>query len=164
MLAPVLVALILSRDRGAAYVAAALFTVGAATDRLDGYLARRYQSVTRTGQWLDPLADKLLVAAPVVTLTAIGDFPLWAAVVIVAREALVSVLRAWLGLHGRAMPASSLAKVKTGFQLLAILFYLIPGAVRRLGPLPEVALVVAVGLTIWSGIEYLLAASRPERR
>ena len=52
-----------------------MFAVGAATDRLDGYLARRWDVSTRTGQWLDPLADKLLVGAPIITLAALGRFP-----------------------------------------------------------------------------------------
>ena len=85
--------------------AAALFLVGGATDGLDGYVARRYGAISRTGQWLDPLADKLLVAAPVLTLGAMGEFPLWALAILLAREAAISVLRVALGLRGVALPA-----------------------------------------------------------
>jgi CDP-diacylglycerol---glycerol-3-phosphate 3-phosphatidyltransferase len=140
-------------------IAAVLFVLAAATDGLDGYLARRYASTTATGQWLDPLADKVLVAAPVVTLTVLGRFPLWAAVVIVARELGVSLLRAWLGSRGRAMPASGWGKAKTAAQMAAVLLYLLP-----LGPgadgLRLWTLLVAVGLTIWSGMDYALKAGR----
>ena len=157
LLAPVLVALIVARERPASYVAAAVFVVGAATDRLDGYLARRYHSHTRTGAWLDPLADKLFTLAPVITLTALGSFPLWGAGVFVVREVAVSVLRARLGVRGRSMPASSLGKWKTAFQMLAILLYLLPldpvGDPIRLG-----ILVVAAVLTVWSGAEYFVRA------
>src|SRR5439155_16540591 len=99
LLVPALVVLILIRERTASYAAAAVFAVAAVTDGVDGYLARRFSSVTRTGQWLDPLADKLLVSAPVLTLTALGKFPVWAAVIIVAREIGISALRAWLGIR-----------------------------------------------------------------
>ena len=141
-------------------IAAVLFLVAAATDGLDGYLARRYASATATGQWLDPLADKILGAAPGVTLTVLGRFPLWAAVVIVARELGVSLLRAWLGTRGRPMPASGWGKAKTAAQMAAVLLYLLP-----LGPgaagLRFWALVVAVVLTVWSGLDYAIKASRP---
>ena len=160
LLAPVLVLLVLADDRTAAYVAAAVFVVGAATDGLDGYLARRHAATTRLGQWLDPLADKALVAAAIVTLTAVERFPLWAAIVIVVRELSVSVLRAWLGTRGRAMPASRLGKLKTAAQMLAVLLYLLP-----LGAGASAArfwvLVVTVALTLWSGIDYVVQALRP---
>jgi CDP-diacylglycerol--glycerol-3-phosphate 3-phosphatidyltransferase len=135
-------------------VGAAVFLVGAATDRLDGYLARRLASATRTGAWLDPLADKLFVLAPVVALTAVKRFPLWATVVFVVREAGVSVLRAWLGARGRSMPATPLGQWKTAVQMVAILLYLLP-LEATLDPLRLGVLVVAVGLTIWSGLDYL---------
>lgn len=139
----------------AAYVAAVVFVVGAATDRLDGYLARRFASATRTGAWLDPLADKLFVLAPVVALTAVGRFPLWATLVFVVREASVSILRAWLGTHGRSMPATPLGQWKTALQMLAILLYLLPLS-TALDPIKVGVLVAAVGLTVWSGLDYLV--------
>jgi CDP-diacylglycerol--glycerol-3-phosphate 3-phosphatidyltransferase len=139
----------------AAYVAAVVFVIGAATDRLDGYLARRFASATRTGAWLDPLADKLFVLAPVVALTTEGRFPLWAAIVFVAREAAVSVLRAWLGTHGRSMPATPLGQWKTALQMAAILLYLLPLA-PSLDPVKMGVLVTAVALTVWSGFDYLV--------
>lgn len=135
-----------------------MFFVAAATDGLDGYLARRYDSTTRTGQWLDPFADKLLISAPVVTLTALGRFPVWAAVVIVGRELAVSVLRAWLGTRGRAMPASPWGKAKTAAQILAIFLYIVPLADAEGARL--VALWLAVVLTVWSGLDYALRLSR----
>jgi CDP-diacylglycerol--glycerol-3-phosphate 3-phosphatidyltransferase len=118
LLVPLLVWLVARETRAASFAAAAVFVIGAVTDGLDGYLARKYDSVTRTGQWLDPLSDKVFVSAPVITLTALGRFPLWAAAAIVVREIAVSLLRAYLGTRGRAMPASWLGKAKTGAQLL----------------------------------------------
>lgn len=154
---PFLVVLILAGDRSASYVAALVFVVAAATDGLDGYLARRHASTSRTGQWLDPLADKVLVSAPVITLAALGEFPVWAAVVIVAREIGISLLRVVLGLRGRSMPASPSAKVKTSVQLTAIVLYILPlGSAWdgiRLG-----LLILAVVLTVVTGIQYLARA------
>jgi len=154
-LVPFLIILILAEERTASYLAAAIFVVGAATDGLDGYLARRHAAVTKTGQWLDPLADKILVAAAVVTLAAVRNLPLWAAVVIVAREVGVSLLRVYLGLRGIGMPASRAAKVKTTLQLVAITLYILPlgsGADGvKLG-----FLIAAILMTVLTGMQYLL--------
>jgi CDP-diacylglycerol---glycerol-3-phosphate 3-phosphatidyltransferase len=154
----VLVLLVVSRSDTAAVVAAAVFVFGAFTDGLDGYLARRYEGATRIGQWLDPLADKILVTAPIVAMTAIGTFPAWATVIIVVREFAVSLLRAWLGSRGIGMPASPWGKVKTAVQMLLVPLYLLP-----LDGAETVRLVVlwlAVVLTIWSGLDYFLKAAR----
>jgi CDP-diacylglycerol--glycerol-3-phosphate 3-phosphatidyltransferase len=163
LLVPFLVVLILARERSASYVAALVFAVGAATDGLDGYLARRHASTTRTGQWLDPLADKVLVAAPVITLAALGEFPVWAAVVIVAREIGVSLLRVALGLRGRSMPASPSAKVKTSVQLIAIALYILPLGSSWHG-LKLGTLIAAVVLTVWTGLQYAVRAAPLVRR
>lgn len=139
----------------AALAAALVFFVAAATDGLDGYIARRYDAATRTGQWLDPLADKLLISAPVVTLTVLGRFPLWATAAIVAREVAVSLLRAWLGTRGRAMPASPWGKAKTAAQILVVFLYIVPLGDGGEG-VRAVALWLAVVLTVWSGLDYFL--------
>ena len=157
------VVLVLSGERPAAYLAAALFVVAGVTDGLDGYLARRHASVTRLGQWLDPLADKALITAPIVALVIVGDFPLWAAAVIVVREFAVSVLRAWLGTRGRAMPASLWGKVKTAAQLLVVLLYLLPDLSEPARDVRFWFLIAAVALTVWSGLDYLRRALRRPR-
>jgi CDP-diacylglycerol--glycerol-3-phosphate 3-phosphatidyltransferase len=156
-LVPFLVILILAQERTASYVAAAIFVVGAATDGLDGYLARRHAAITRTGQWLDPLADKILVAAAVVTLTALGEFPAWAAAIIVAREVGVSILRAFLGLRGIALPASPSAKIKTTLQLVAITLYILPLGSGADG-VKVGFLIAAVVMTVATGLQYALRA------
>jgi CDP-diacylglycerol--glycerol-3-phosphate 3-phosphatidyltransferase len=164
--APVLAVLILADARPSSYLAAGIFVVAAATDGLDGYLARRYRAITQTGQWLDPLADKILVSTPVVILAALGEFPRWAALVIVVREIGVLLLRAYLGSRGRSMPASRGAKVKTTLQLVAVTLFILPlgeGAdVARLS-----ALIAAVVLTVTTGVAYGVDAwawARGDRR
>lgn len=160
---PFLVVLILAESRTASSVAAALFVMGAATDGLDGYLARRYDSTSRTGIWLDPLADKVLVSAPVITLAALGAFPVWAAVILVGREIGISALRVVLGLRGRSLPATRAAKLKTLLQLLAITLYILPlGAGAH--ALRLVVLVAALVLTVGTGAVYAVEATRWLRR
>jgi CDP-diacylglycerol---glycerol-3-phosphate 3-phosphatidyltransferase len=152
------VVLVLSGSNTAAVVAAALFVFGALTDGLDGYLARRYAGATKVGQWLDPLADKILVTAPVIALTATGRFPLWATVIIVLREFAVSLLRAWLGARGVSMPASPWGKVKTAVQMVLVPLYLLP--LEGVAGVRLAALWIAVVLTLWSGLDYFLKAAR----
>ncbi|TMK81390.1 MAG: CDP-diacylglycerol--glycerol-3-phosphate 3-phosphatidyltransferase [Actinobacteria bacterium] len=157
LLVPILVVLILAETDAASTLAAVVFVLGAMSDGLDGYLARRHGTSTRTGQWLDPLADKILVAAPVITLAAIGRFPAWAAIVIVAREVAIVLLRIALGLRGRSMPAASLAKAKTVAQVVAIGLYILPLSSGANG-IKLAFLIVAVVFTVASGARYFAAA------
>jgi CDP-diacylglycerol---glycerol-3-phosphate 3-phosphatidyltransferase len=160
LLVPLLVWLIVLETPTASYVAAAVFVVGAFSDGLDGYLARRHSMTTATGIWLDPLSDKIFVGAPIVAMTLIGGFPLWAAIVIIAREAAVSVFRAWLGSRKTSMPASNIAKMKTATQLFAIALYLLP--VDGVAAVRLAVLIVAVALTVYSGLDYFVRM-RPSR-
>jgi CDP-diacylglycerol---glycerol-3-phosphate 3-phosphatidyltransferase len=159
-LVPVLVVLVLMQTRAASYAAAVVFVLGGLSDGLDGWLARRHAMTTRTGIWLDPLSDKLLVTAAVVSLVIVDRFPLWAAVIIVVREVAVTVLRAVRGTRGTSMPASNLGKAKTASQLLAVTLYLLP-----LGPGADgvklAVLIVAVAFTVLSGAVYFVRARRP---
>lgn len=152
---PVIVALIVVDGDRALYAAAALFLVAAASDFLDGYLARRHSMTTVTGEWLDPLSDKLLVLTPIVVLVYEGVFPWWGALIIIGREIAVSLLRYSLGRRELSMPASLMGKVKAVSQMMAIALYLLPGVpdwVRLTG------LAVALAFTLWSGAEYFVKA------
>jgi CDP-diacylglycerol--glycerol-3-phosphate 3-phosphatidyltransferase len=161
-LAPVLVLLVLSEDDTAASIAAAVFVFGAFTDGLDGWLARRYSNSTTIGQWLDPLADKILVSAPLIAMAFTGEFPAWATIVIVGRELAVSLLRARLGTRGVSMPASPWGKAKTAVQMVLVPLYLLPlGAGAETAR--RIVLALAVALTIWSGLDYFLGAGRRTR-
>ncbi len=154
-----LVVLILPGSDLARYTAAGLFVLAAATDGLDGYLARRYSGATALGQWLDPLADKILVTAPVVAMAITDRFPAWAVVVIVLREFAVSALRAWLGSRGVAMPASPWGKAKTAVQMVLVPLYLAPLG-QGAEPWRLATLWLAVVLTVWSGFDYFWKAAR----
>ncbi|MFN2544787.1 MAG: CDP-diacylglycerol--glycerol-3-phosphate 3-phosphatidyltransferase [Actinomycetota bacterium] len=158
LLVPVVVILVLAQTERASYAATAVFVAGGLSDFLDGYLARRFGPATLTGAWLDPLSDKLLVAAAVISLAAVSRFPVWAAAVIVVREAAVSVLRAYMGTRRASMPASDIAKLKTVVQLTAIGLYMLPLSHAMHG-VKLVVLSVAVAVTVYSGLDYFLHVS-----
>ncbi len=144
-------------------VMAALFLVISLTDFADGYLARRYGSVTRIGKLLDPLADKLLVLTAFVVLLALpGRLPLWTVplvIVILGREMAVTALRALAGAEGVILPAVPLGKWKTGFQIAALTALILHYPLRGLPShgLGLGLLLVATGLTVVSGWVYFSA-------
>ncbi|MEP6757729.1 MAG: CDP-diacylglycerol--glycerol-3-phosphate 3-phosphatidyltransferase [Actinomycetota bacterium] len=155
-LIPVVALLIAHDTPQTRWIATGIFIVGAASDFLDGYLARRHGMQTATGAWLDPLSDKLFVAVPAIVLSIGGEFPWWATAVIIARELAVTWLRWRLDQEGgTSMPASKVGKIKTVMQLLAIGFSIAPLATRW-DPLVLGLTGVAVVLTVYSGVEYFL--------
>ena len=157
-LVPVFLTLAYRDSRQAALAALAVFVVASASDQIDGYLARRWNQITRFGQFLDPLADKLLVGAALVTLVSQRSFPLWAAVVIGVREMAVQVLRIKVVSRGLDLPASPAAKAKTFLQLIMVSWWLVPWSNTNVGH--QVVLAVALIATVWSGVEYFVAAGR----
>ena len=104
---------------------ALIFGVASFTDWLDGYLARRRGQVTPFGQWMDPLADKLLVTAALVSLVQMGLAPAWMVAVILGREYAVTVLRSIAHAKGHPLPASPLGKLKMAAQVVAILLLIL---------------------------------------
>jgi CDP-diacylglycerol--glycerol-3-phosphate 3-phosphatidyltransferase len=114
-------------------LAAAIFAIASLTDWADGFLARRRKQVTGLGQWMDPLADKLLVTAALVSLAQMGLAASWMVVVILGREFAVTLLRAVAHARGQALPASPIGKLKMGAQVVAILALILAG--REAGPL-----------------------------
>jgi len=136
-------------------VAAAIFGLAALTDWLDGYLARRHGQITTLGQLLDPLADKLLITAALVSLVQMSLVPAWMAAVIIGRELAVTVLRSLAQSRGAIMPASSLGKLKMTAQIVAVLTLLVAeGLWRPLLPVGVAALWVSVAIAIVSAADY----------
>jgi CDP-diacylglycerol--glycerol-3-phosphate 3-phosphatidyltransferase len=131
-----------------------VFVVGALSDLVDGYLARRHAMTTPVGAWLDPLSDKLFVIVPAVVLSIRAEFPWWATAVIVLREIAVSLLRWRLDQRGLSLPASRVAKAKTLSQVSAVGMSIAP-LPSAFDPLVLAVVVVAVILTVYSGLEYL---------
>ena len=158
VLVPFILLLVLIDTTVAGWWAFGLFTFAAVTDQVDGWVARRWYGVTRWGQIADPIADKLLVIGTLTALAVMARLPWWVVIVIVAREAGVTLLRVELvGRHDLVMPASRWGKAKTLSQLWAIGIFLVPGIEEWIR---NGLLYVAVALTVVSGIEYAFRAGR----
>ena len=140
------------RRGGSPALAAALFDLAAASDALDGHLARSRNSETDFGKVIDPLADKALIAAALWVLVRQGRLSAWPALAIVAREAAVTGLRLVVGRRGVVVPASRLGKRKTTIQIAAVTA-LILAPNPRSAPIRALML-GAVALTVASGLEY----------
>ena len=155
LLTPVWLAVVI--DRGPSWISFALGFVLALTDGFDGWLARK-QGTTRSGAFLDPLADKFFVVGGLWALAVQGGFWWLPVAVITAREAVISVYRSLMGRRGVSIPARQWAKVKTVVQEVAIGFALLPWtatAGEGVG-LADIVLWVAVVLTVVTGVQYLL--------
>ena len=134
---------------------ALIFAVASLTDWLDGYVARRRKQITGLGQWMDPLADKLLVTAAFVSLVYLELAPAWMVVVILGREFFVTVLRSIAHARGHALPASALGKVKMVAQVAAILILILgENHARGFFVLGQVALWIAVISALVSAADY----------
>jgi CDP-diacylglycerol--glycerol-3-phosphate 3-phosphatidyltransferase len=134
---------------------ALIFAVASLTDWLDGYVARRRKQVTGLGQWMDPLADKLLVTAAFVSLVYLDLAPAWMVVVILGREFFVTVLRSIAHARGQALPASGLGKVKMVAQVAAILILILgQDHLRGFFVLGQIALWIAVISALVSAADY----------
>ncbi len=162
---PLLVVLMWTPGWGPWLAAFVVFSVAGATDYLDGYLARAAGTVSKLGQFLDPIADKIMVAATIVMLVHSGIVHGWsviAALIILLREITVSGLREFLASLQVSLPVSALAKWKTTFQMVALGALILAGThgLPQLAWLPamEVGLVclwLAAGLTLITGYDYL---------
>lgn len=139
-------------------IGAILFIVAASTDGIDGYIARKHNLVTNLGKLLDPLADKLLVAAVLISLVAMGKCDAWIAVVIISREFAVTGLREVALLEGSVIAASNWGKAKTITQIIAISALLLNNFPFEWihFPFDEVAIWLAAIITIYSGIDYFV--------
>ncbi len=162
VLVPLLVVVLLTKFEGRMVlgvrkelVGAAIFAIASLTDWLDGYLARRRKQVTTLGQLMDPLADKLLVTAALISLVQMDQAPAWMVAVILGREFAVTVLRAMAHARGHVIPASSIGKFKMVAQVVAILALIL--GQHHLGPLfviGQVALWIATLTALVSAVDY----------
>ena len=154
---PVLVVALLDETANGDVIAAIVFALAAATDGLDGYIARRRQQITTFGRLMDPLADKLLVIAALISLVSLDRLAAWIAMVIIARELAVTGLRGLAAERGVVISASWLGKAKTFLQIAAIL------ALIAYDPTPvwaDVLLYAAVAMTVISGADYFFGLQR----
>jgi CDP-diacylglycerol--glycerol-3-phosphate 3-phosphatidyltransferase len=158
LLVPVLVVALLEKTGGGDLLAAVVFAVASVTDAIDGYLARSRNWVTTFGKLMDPIADKLLIVAALVALVSLGRLQAWVAMVIIAREFAVTVLRVAAGTQqGVVISASSFGKVKTATQVLMVML-LIAFDERPLWL--TVLVYVTVVITVLSGADYFFGLRR----
>jgi len=155
-LIPVLVLLLLSPSELLSILSVVVFSIASITDWLDGYLARKMNIVTNLGKFLDPIADKLLIAAALVMLVGLGRIPGWMVVVIIGREIAVTGLRSIASSEGIIIAASDLGKGKMILQISALIGLLLH--YQYLGidfhAVGMMLLWVALALTAWSGFDY----------
>lgn len=134
-------------------IAAAVFIIASITDAFDGYIARKYKLVTTLGKFIDPLADKVLVIAAMLALIELDRLPAWIAMVIITREFIVTGLRLVAANEGIVIAASKGGKLKTCCQIAALIMLIlnIPGGMAIMW--------IAMLLTVWSGMDYLIKGS-----
>ena len=154
---PVVVVALLDETPNGDALAAAVFALAAVTDGLDGYIARSRGAVTTFGKLMDPIADKLLIAAALVSLVSLDRLAAWVAMVIIAREFAVTGLRAIAAERGVVISASWMGKVKTVLQIAAVF------ALIALDPAPlwvDLLVYAAVAMTVISGADYFFGLRR----
>jgi CDP-diacylglycerol--glycerol-3-phosphate 3-phosphatidyltransferase len=158
VLVPLIIVFLISSDRVHVLIAAIIFIAASLTDWLDGRMARRWNQVTRLGTLLDPVADKLLVAAALVALVQIDMIDGWVAVVIIGRELAVTGLRGVALSMGAVVPASGFGKAKTVSQYLTITILIlekgVPGEYVPFHLISSGVLWVTLALTVLSGADY----------
>ncbi|MEO7166653.1 MAG: CDP-diacylglycerol--glycerol-3-phosphate 3-phosphatidyltransferase [Chthoniobacterales bacterium] len=150
-------------------IALVLFILAGISDYFDGEIARRYGSVTKFGKLMDPLVDKVMMAAAFICLVPLGAVPAWVATIVVARDFLITGLRLLASSEGVVLPAEKLGKHKTTWQISTVVFFLLLLTLSELRPsLAETTwwqeawryggntlLWITIGLTIYSGLGYL---------
>ncbi|MEV6030377.1 CDP-diacylglycerol--glycerol-3-phosphate 3-phosphatidyltransferase [Nonomuraea sp. NPDC052116] len=156
VLVPFFVVCLFLPGTGWRVAALAVFAVASITDHLDGELARRYGLITDFGKIADPIADKALTGAALVSLSILNELPWWVTIPILGRELGITALR-FLLLRRAVIPASYGGKVKTVLQIAAIVLYLLPGVP---GPVRWVVMGAALVVTVATGVDYVIRAVR----
>jgi CDP-diacylglycerol--glycerol-3-phosphate 3-phosphatidyltransferase len=163
---PFVVGFLFFPDPLSSFLAALFFLVASLTDLLDGYIARQQKTETAVGKLLDPMADKLLINSALIMLISLGRIPAWMVVLIVGREVAVTGLRGIATTQGLVIAASNWGKAKLIFQSMAsiglILHYEYLGI--DFHSLGMVLLWIALGITLWSGLDYFLRFSREHQK
>lgn len=163
-LVPLLVVLLLTRMPNREWLALGVFLLAALTDALDGYWARKYKKVTTLGMLLDPIADKLLVSAALISLVDLQEADAWAVCIIIGREFAVSGLRSIASSNGITIAASKLGKWKMGAQVVGISLMILGAKLDDIGlwrKTGKAALYVMTVMALWSGIDYFRRYLKP---
>ena len=163
IMVPFVLVILLTEMQNKEIIAFAIFVIAAVTDALDGYIARKLNEVSDLGKFLDPLADKLLVTAALIALVYLQEVETWVAAIIILRELFISFFRFYFLINNASFSASLPAKMKTTFQIVALAILIICRKLPFAEPLHilgTVVLYIAVLLTVYSGVEYVIRFSR----
>ena len=160
VLVPLFMSLFLCESALCRILALAVFIIASITDAVDGYIARNYNQVTNFGKFVDPLADKMLTTAAFVILVSYGRMSVWALMIVLAREFMVSGIRSMAAADGKVIAASMWGKLKTVSQMVAI----IAAIILLLPYFPETAAKIITDILVWlsvvftviSGADYLM--------
>ncbi|HOC08766.1 MAG: CDP-diacylglycerol--glycerol-3-phosphate 3-phosphatidyltransferase [Clostridiales bacterium] len=157
ILVPVFMVFLLNKITYGEYLAAGVFILAALTDSLDGYIARKHNQVTKLGKLMDPIADKLLVTAALISLVQMDKLSAWIAMVIIAREFVVTGIRSIAASEGQVIAASIWGKLKTISQVVAVVAIILNNfPFSYIGiPFDQIAIWTAVALTLISLADYL---------
>lgn len=167
LLVPIFIVILLTEMENKEIIAFVVFLIAAISDAFDGYVARKFDQVTDLGKFLDPIADKLLISAALVALVSLGEIETWAASVIILREIFMTSYRFYFYMREASFSASKIAKNKTLFQIIAISIFIIykklpyPEYLHKIG---TVILYIAVFLTVYSAIEYIIKYSNADKK
>lgn len=156
LLVPVFIVVYISHIPYYELISLLIFLLASLTDKLDGYVARKYNQITTFGKLIDPLADKLLISAALIVLTEAGIIPSWCSILILSREFIVTSLRAVGSSTGRVIAANNVGKIKMVVQVVVISFLFtsfrhIPLGIFTLG---QLLIAVMTFISVYSGVDY----------
>ncbi|GMT43067.1 MAG: CDP-diacylglycerol--glycerol-3-phosphate 3-phosphatidyltransferase [bacterium] len=162
---PLIIAFLIKPSPFFCFIAAILFGIAAATDWLDGHIARTTGQVTRLGKLLDPIADKILIVAALIPLVGLARVPAWLATALIARDLAVSGVRSMAAAEGVVIPAGKMGKYKTGFEIAAIEFLLLNWDLEfvEFQTAGTICLLIAMTLSIISAVDYIFIYWRAKK-
>lgn len=167
LLVPIFLVILMTEMENKEIIAFVVFLFAAVSDAIDGYIARKFDQVSDLGKFLDPIADKLLISAALVALVSLGEIETWAAAVIILREIFMTAYRFYFYMKEASFSASRIAKNKTLLQIIAIAVFIIykklPYA-EVLYTAGTIILYLAVFLTVYSAVEYVVKHSRAMKK
>lgn len=162
ILVPIFIVIMLSNIKYGDIISAILFTMASLTDKLDGYVARRYNQITNLGKFMDPLVDKVMVSSAFIALIQLGRIQSWIVIVILSREFIVTGLRTIAANKGIVIAASNLGKYKTTLQIVAIISLMLNNIPFSyiFFPFSSIAIHLALFMTVYSGVDYIIKCKK----
>lgn len=157
ILVPIFIIIMLSNIKHGDIISSILFAMASLTDKLDGYIARKYNQITNLGKFMDPLVDKIMVSSALIALIQLGRIQSWIVIIILSREFIVTGLRTIGANKGVVIAASNLGKYKTILQIIAIISIMLKNYPFEylFFPFSTIALYLALFMTVYSGIDYI---------